>query len=114
MAVTFITGQDLNTLLTEGDYYYDDTCTNTPYGYSAGLISVLVANNGTNDILIIQTVKGLRNYRDKTLHTVERFVFPQELLAGLNAFSTWITKLPREVNKETDALVSIAEENGNV
>ncbi len=87
MALTLLTGTDLFVAkdITDGEYYVDSTCTGLPRQQSAGYFKQVSYNDGSDDIFVMQEFRGLRAYGDTELGTYERFVFPKELAAGLNA-----------------------------
>jgi len=86
MALALLTGADLNIAknITDGEYYVEAS-DGLPRNQSAGYFKQETYNNGSDDIFVIQEFKGLRSYGDTELATYERFAFPKELAAGLNA-----------------------------
>jgi len=97
MALSLLASKDLNapSTITDGEYYVDATCTGLPRQQSAGYFKQDTYNDGSDDIFVMQEFKGLRAYGDTELGTYERFAFPKELAAGLNAKSfAWQKRKP--------------------
>ena len=101
-ALTLLTGADLDkpSGIADGEYYVEAS-TGLPKGQSAGMLKQSTYNNGTDDIFVLQEFKGLLNYGDKELATYERFAFPKELAAGLNAHALiWHKRRPQTFLRE--------------
>ena len=97
MSLTLLASKDLNapSTITDGEYYVDATCTGLPRQQTVGYLKQITYNDGSDDILVVQEFRGLRAYGDIELGTYERFAFPKELAAGLNAKSfAWQKRRP--------------------
>jgi len=97
MSLTLLASKDLNapSTIIDGEYYVDVTCTGLPRQQTVGYLKQITYNDGSDDILVVQEFRGLRAYGDIELGTYERFAFPKELAAGLNAKSfAWQKRRP--------------------
>jgi len=96
-SLTLLGSKDLNTPATidDGEYYVDTATSGLPRSQSAGYFKQVTYNDGSDDIFVLQEFRGLRAYGDKELGSYERFLFPKELSAGLNAKSLkWQRRVP--------------------
>jgi len=87
MALTGLSGANLDApaSLADGQFYCNSDCLGMPRYQSAGYFSQETYNDGSDDILVVQTFKGLLNYGDRVLATYERFIFPKEIADGKRA-----------------------------
>ena len=89
-------GKHIDRMIETGEFYCNDTCDGFPKGYSAGLLTVTKVLDADGAIvLILQVFKGLHDYGDTTLTTVERFEFVKEQWIGhFEASHNWTTLKP--------------------